>query len=156
MHDVVIIGGGRAGTMLAKAWAERGLKTAVISESSEMPDGAAGEWIHGRGAVVSDNTVVVLDPTTADERRMVPCRATVIATGRLHPASNSRRLLGITKLGASFSDDLSHIITDERGRTGAPGVFAFGSAAPSAGPQVIDEVAEYCAKSTPADQSVCP
>ncbi len=156
MHDVVIIGGGRAGSAHAKAWSDRGLIVAVINQSTDAPDETAGEWVQGRGAVVSEGMAVVLDPTTADERRMLPCKAVVIATGRLNPTSNSRRLLGITKLGADFSEDLSQIVTDDRGRTGAPGIFASGSVASSASTQVIDEVSDYCAKKTPADQSVCP
>ena len=129
---------------VADSCEQAGLKVAVIEECCPKPDEWDGDWIQGHGAIAAKGLAVALDPQTADERRMLPCRAIVIAVGRMDAELQTNHLLGITKLGASFSADRSQIITDESGRTGAPGVFAAGSCASSATPNIIHEVIQYC------------
>jgi thioredoxin reductase len=144
MHDVVVVGGGRAGLALASFCRDAGLSVAIVEESLSKPESWAGEWVQGRGAVAAKGLVVALDPATADERRMLPCKAIVLAIGQMDADLHSQHLLGITKLGAEFTADGTQISTDEHGRTRAPGVFAAGSCASFGSQDIGPEVANYC------------
>lgn len=143
-HDVVVIGGGNAGMAIAGACKDGQLSVIVVETCCISPDWYTGEWVQGRGAVAGKGLAVVLDPETSDERRLLPCTAIVIATGAFDPSKPSTRQLGITKLGAEFSEDGTSINTDSRGRTRAPGIFAVGSAASTATPDVMQELALWC------------
>ena len=156
MHDVVIIGGGQAARDVADAWMKDGLQVAIVEETSAKPEHWQGEWVQARGAVGASGLVVALDPKTADERRLLPCHAIVIATGRLQPGANSQRLLGITKLGAEFTPDLTQIKSDELGRTGAPGIFVAGDIASTPAPNLLQEVIQYFKTKTTATEAVTP
>lgn len=147
MKDVVIIGGGHAGSAVGAACVTSGLDVLIIDECREKPEELAVDWACGRGVVSKADMVAVLDPVTADERQIVPAKAIVIAVGRLDPENPATRMLGITKLGAEFSSDGQSIITDSRGRTGARGVFAVGSSASTSTPGVVDELIAFCALS---------
>jgi len=133
--DVVVIGGGQSGQDIVGDLSSNGIRTAVISPENARPEWLPEsiDWVCGRGAVINQHLVVALDPETADERRLIPCKCIVIATGRLDPARGSQRLLGITKLGAQYTADQSQVITDERGQTRAPGIFVAGQCASGGG-----------------------
>lgn len=147
MHDVVIIGGGNAGMAVARAWEKAGLKVIVVEECCAKPEWWHGEWVQGRGTVASQGLVTVLDQATADERRILPCKTVVVAIGRMDALSHTSRMLGITKLGAEFSEDKTRILTDEKGRTRAPGVYAAGSCASSVTPHIVEDVIRHCTES---------
>lgn len=152
MYDVVIIGGGHAGEAVNRALTEAQLNVCTIEECCPRPDWWDGDWVQGRGAVAAKGLAVALDPETADERRILPCKAIVIAVGRLDPQRHSQHLLGITKLGAEFTEDKSQIVTDTRGRTRAPGIFAIGSCASTNAPDIVFEVIGFCKAVTPVNE----
>lgn len=145
--DVVVIGGGHAGLIVSKACIDAGLQVAVIDLSGVAPDGFAADWISGRGVVSDRGMVAVLDPETADERRVVPTKAIVLAVGQLEPENLPKRVLGITKLGVELTADGRSIICNSRGETRADGVFAIGSCASSPTPHIAEAIVSYCTKS---------
>jgi thioredoxin reductase len=147
VSDVVIIGGSAAGRDIAMACFDAGLEVIVVEPSPIKPAEWPGEWLEGRGVVSGPGLVAVLDPATADERRLVQATAVVIAVEKLNAAEPSGKMLGITKLGAELSDDGCHIKTDSRGRTRAKGIYAAGSCASVEPAGLIEELIAYCSSS---------
>ena len=145
--DVVIIGGGRAGQSAALACINSGLKTALVEISAPKPDDWPGEWVEGKGVVSGSGMVTVLDPDTADERLLIPTKATVVAVGAVDPENLTRRLLGITKLGAELASDGRSIVCNSSGETRAAGIFATGKCASTPTPQLTEALIQYCSKS---------
>lgn len=147
MNDVVIIGGGHAGRAVGVMCLELNLSVLIIDDHTDKPDIWNGEWVRGRGVVSAKGLVAILDPETGDEKRIVQAAAIVVAVGSVDLEKPSTRMLGITKAGAEFSADGNSILTDNRGRTRADGIYATGSCASSATPDIVQDLADYCAAS---------
>jgi hypothetical protein len=87
--------------------------------------------------------VAVLDPDTADERRLLQTRAIVLAVGRLDLTTPEKLMLGVTKLGAVLNDNKTAVLTDDHGRTGASGIFATGSCASASTPYLMEALEQF-------------
>jgi pyruvate/2-oxoglutarate dehydrogenase complex dihydrolipoamide dehydrogenase (E3) component len=145
--DVVIIGGGHAGQIIALKCVAAGLQTTIIEASGTKPDSVQSEWIPGKGVVYSKGLVAILDPETGDERRLIQSKAIVFAVGRLEPGNLIGMMLGITKLGAELTADNTAIACNDRGETRAEGIYATGSCAHASTPYIMDSLIAYCTKS---------
>ena len=141
--DVILIGGGATGRALATEWLGNNLDVVVIDPVVCKPDDWVGEWIEGLGVVNGPELVAILDPNSADERRLVHGRAIVIATGPYAAARPSCKMLGITKLGAEFTPDGERIQVDSHGRTRARGIYAAGKCASSEASKIVEDVVRY-------------
>lgn len=148
MIDVAILGGGKTGRALGDACLNSKLSVLIIDDRADKPDAWNGEWVKGRGVVSATGLVAILDPATGDEKRIVQATAMVVAAGALDPRKPSTRMLGITKTGAVFSADGNSIVVDRRGRTRAAGVYAAGSSAASATPDIVEDLVSFCASSS--------
>lgn len=148
MLDVTVIGAGPSGKAVAEQCAERGLKVLVVDVSADESANSRFEWVLGRGSVAGPGIVVVLDPKSADERRMVQTKAVVVAVGADALKTTAGRMLGITKLGAEMADDYSAIVTDGQGKTRAAGIYAYGSCAPAASMEIVESLQKFCAAET--------
>lgn len=148
MFDVILIGGGRAGKAVAEQCADKGLKVLVVDDRTGETDNSAIEWVLGRGSVAGPGMVVVLDPRSADERRLVQTKAVAIAVGAEALKTPAGRMLGIAKLGAELAGDQSSIITDAHGKTRAAGIFAVGSCAPNATIEIVESLQKFCTAET--------
>jgi len=144
--DVAIIGGGYAGTAIARRCMEAGLDVAIVEQSFAKPDNWPTAWVVGRGVVSGPGMVTVLDPGTGDERQVIPARAIVLAIGQIDPTDPSAKMLGITKFGAELSPDGKSIDVDNSGRTRADGVFASGGVASGNTPYLQEALSNYCSK----------
>lgn len=143
MLDVVIIGGGNAGSNLARQCSRAGYDTIIVELCCARPEDWAGEWVKGRGTVAGPGLVAVLDPDTADERRLLQTRAIVLAVGRLDLTTPEKLMLGVTKLGAVLNDNKTAVLTDDHGRTGASGIFATGSCASASTPYLMEALEQF-------------
>ncbi len=144
--DIVIIGGGHAGRIVAQKCSGGGLKVAIVESDGQKPDDWQGEWVSGKGVVSSRGLVAVLDPETGDERRLLQAKAIVFAVGRLDPENLTGMMLGITKLGATLTEDRTAIVCNNRGETAAEAIYATGSCASTSTPYITDSLISYCTK----------
>ncbi len=148
MNDVVIIGGGQVGRSLAVACERTNLLVLIVDDRAAKPDNWDGEWVHGRGVVSAKGLVAILDPASGDEKRIVQATAIVVAVGSIDAARPASCMLGITKAGAAFAPDGKSIVTDSHGRTRADGIYAVGSCASSATPDIVEDLIRYCASTS--------
>lgn len=141
--DLIIIGGGNAGSRLAKQCTERGLSVSVIALNPPSALPAEVSIIPGRGVLSHSRFVSVLNPDTGDESQILEANAVALATGRPRTDHNSK-MQGASKYGIQVNSD-GRYLCDANGNTGAPGVFAYGTCASIPTPHIIETIVAYCA-----------
>lgn len=132
MNDIVIIGGGVSGRAIAERYAKSGSTIVIIERDSEKSEQLAQlekpnvTVFHGDATFAGRNLVAILDPHTADEKRLIPAGVIIIATGNRAGRESHHQLLGIAKLGIQSDPNSNKIKTNTSGLTRCENIYAVG------------------------------